>query len=250
MSGLFHLKRVGVRATWQRPLLAPVRYDDFTRARPAAELAALGSDRPRYIQGTVTAPLRPILGGNRFLAEIQDNAGGVIAVEGDREDMAEAGRELGEEGQTAHLIAFVHRRAKGGAYVTGVRAVPGEWLGRVRPAYPFPARLRIQRDPEDTVRNQILSALTHDLPETETHIRARCQRYALSEEAVAGILAPFPDAHGALGAMHLPPDVATGWEAQAALQRLGARLQVALLLRPWASPEDSGEPSDDRELLE
>jgi hypothetical protein len=249
MSGLFHLKRIGVRATWQRPLLAPVRYDDFTRARPAAELAGLGSDRPRYVQGTVTAPLRPILGGNRFLAEIRDNAGAVIAVEGDREDMAEAGRELGEEGQTAHLIAFVHRRAKGGAYVTGVRAVPGEWLGRIRPAYPFPARLRIQRDPEDTVRNQILSALAHDLPETESHIRARCQRYGLSEEAVAEIVAPFPDPHDALGTMHLPPDVATGWEAQAALQRLGEHLQVALLLRPWATPEEGTTP-DERKLLE
>lgn len=250
MSGLFHLKRLGVTRPWQRPLLAPVRYDDFVQARPAAELAAAGADRPRYVQGTVTAPLRPILGGNRFLAEIRDPAGERVAVEGDREDLDEAGRELQQADQAAHLLAFVHRRAKGGAYLTDVRAVPPEWRGRVRPAYPFPARLRIQRDPEGTMRDQILSALPHDLPETEAHIRARCGRYGLTEANVAEIVAPFPDVLETLGAMHLPPEVATGWAAQQALDRLGRRLGLSLLLRPWASREDGAESPDHRELLE
>jgi hypothetical protein len=244
VSGLFHLKRLGVYHPWQRPLLAPVRYDDFTRARSAAELAAKGPDRPRYVQGTVTAPLRPILGGNRFLAEIRDTAGETLAVEGERDDMEAAGRELGEAGQTAHLIARVHRRAKGGAYLTEVRSVPAEWRGRVRPAYPYPARLRIQPDPEATIRNQILSALGHDLPDTEGHVARRMARYRLSEDNRAAALAPFPDLVAALRAMHLPAEAADGWAAQAALDRLGRLLELVLLVRPWAEPEGGATAPD------
>ena len=73
---------------------------------------------------------------------------------------------------------------------------------------------------------------------------------ALTDDSVAEILAPFADVHTTLGAMHLPPDAATGWEAQAALQRLGERLEVALLLRPWASGEEGADRRDDRQLLE
>ena len=239
MSGLFHLKRLGVRQTWQRPLLAPIRYDDFTQDCPTSDLTQLSADQPRYVKGTVTAPMRSILGGNRFLAEIKDSGGALVAVEGDREDMEEAGRELAEEGQTAHLIARLHTRAKGGAYLTDVRAVPTEWRGRVRPAYPYPARLRVQPDPEGTVRNQILSALPHDLPETESRIRDRCRRYGLDDATLATLLEPFSDIVPALSAMHLPADVATGWGAQEALDRLGQRLELALLLRPWTQTPDA-----------
>lgn len=244
MSGLFHLKRLGVHQTWQRPLLAPVRYDDFTQVRPTSDLTRLSSDQPRYVKGTVTVPMRPILGGNRFLAEIKDSAGALVAVEGDREDMEEAGRELAEEGQIAHLMARLHTRAKGGAYLTDVRAVPTEWRGRVRPVYPYPARLRVQPDPEGTVRDQILSALPLDLPEIESRIRDRCRRYGLDDSALATVLEPFPNILPALSAMHLPEDVATGWAAQEAVDRLGQRLELALLLRPWAQGPDASGPEE------